>query len=136
MQNFYIFMMFSHLDRERNLVIQGNLSFFLLEVVCYKHFHIYILDIQCYGICIYKMWLFIFIVVYLDFIRSTLESRQIFLVLTIIMTSLEVTLSFEMHLKLICIPCFMSNKSNAFFQHFCEFPGVYICTVSSNFGSL
>lgn len=99
--------------RKRLSYIEKICNFSSQKKLCYKHLHIYIYN---YVIYIYKIGLlFIFIVTLLKSIRSTLGSRQIFLVWTVIMTSLEVTLSFEIHIKLICIPSFMSNKkSNAF----------------------
>lgn len=115
MQNSHVYDVFLLGHGKRLTYIERSVIFFFCKQLCYKHLHLYIQHIYC-AIYIYKIrQLFIFIVAFLESIRSTLGSRQIFLVLTIIMTSLVVTLSFEIHLKLICIPYFMSNKkSNAF----------------------
>lgn len=115
MQNSHIYVVFLLGHGKRLSYIEKSVIFFFRKQLHYKHLHLYIQYIY-YAIYIYKIGLlFTCIVTFLESIRSTLGSRQIFLALTIIMTSLEVTLSFEMHLKWICIPYFMSNKkSNAF----------------------
>lgn len=114
MQSSYRFMMFSHWGKESYIqksVIFPSRSSYAINI--YIHSSIYI-----YAIYIYKIrLLFIFIVTFLDSIKTALGSRQIFLMLTIIMTSLEVTLSFEMHIKLICILYFMSSKKSSAFPN-------------------
>lgn len=55
------------------------------------------------------------------------------MVLTIIITSLEVTLSFQMHMNLVCILYFMSNKTSTAFSNTSVNFQECVFSVTSNF---